>query len=208
MGAQISKIKDKVLGTKEVRVLMLGLDAAGKTSMWFDATSFSGTLLTAPHLFSKATLYRLKGTNQELTTIPTVGFNVETVQYKRTKFNIWDVGGQDKIRPLWRHYYSGTQAIIFVVDSSDRPRIREARDELQRILRDNELNSVMVLIFANKMDIPGRMSREDVMRDMWTAELGKKKFTVQDSCAKDAIGIFEGLVSCSPFPFSNPPLTW
>lgn len=53
-----------------------------------------------------AILYKLK-LDQDVTTIPTVGFNVETVTYKNTKFNVWDVGGQDKIRPLWRHYFSG-----------------------------------------------------------------------------------------------------
>jgi hypothetical protein len=53
-----------------------------------------------------AILYKLK-LDQGVTTIPTVGFNVETVTYKNTKFNVWDVGGQDKIRPLWRHYFSG-----------------------------------------------------------------------------------------------------
>jgi ADP-ribosylation factor protein 6 len=67
-----------------MRLLMLGLDAAGKTTI----------------------LYKLK-LNQDVTTIPTVGFNVETVTYKNVKFNVWDVGGQDKIRPLWRHYFSG-----------------------------------------------------------------------------------------------------
>lgn len=53
-----------------------------------------------------AILYKLK-LGQSVTTIPTVGFNVETVTYKNVKFNVWDVGGQDKIRPLWRHYYTG-----------------------------------------------------------------------------------------------------
>lgn len=61
---------------------------------------------------SQAILYKLKLTNQDVTAIPTVGFNVESVTYKNVKFNVWDVGGQDKIRPLWRHYYSGTQADI------------------------------------------------------------------------------------------------
>jgi len=70
-----------------MRLLMLGLDAAGKTTI----------------------LYKLK-LNQDVTTIPTVGFNVETVTYKNVKFNVWDVGGQDKIRPLWRHYFSGKRA--------------------------------------------------------------------------------------------------
>lgn len=109
-----------------------------------------------------------------MTTIPTVGFNVETVSYKNIKFSVWvsvyvtmfydsylinvvtfqDVGGQDKIRPLWRHYFTGTQALIFVVDSSDRDRIDEARLELHRIVNDREMREVMILVFANKQDIP------------------------------------------------------
>jgi ADP-ribosylation factor protein 6 len=87
MGGQISKMMGKIFGSKEMRLLMLGLDAAGKTTI----------------------LYKLK-LNQDVTTIPTVGFNVETVTYKNVKFNVWDVGGQDKIRPLWRHYFSGALA--------------------------------------------------------------------------------------------------
>ena len=55
------------------------------------------------------------------------GFNVETVEYKNISFTVWDVGGQDKIRPLWRHYFQNTQGLIFVVDSNDRERIGEAR---------------------------------------------------------------------------------
>ena len=87
MGGQISKMMGKIFGSKEMRLLMLGLDAAGKTTI----------------------LYKLK-LGQDVTTIPTVGFNVETVTYKNVKFNVWDVGGQDKIRPLWRHYFSGKSA--------------------------------------------------------------------------------------------------
>lgn len=86
MGGQFSKMMGKIFGSKEMRLLMLGLDAAGKTTI----------------------LYKLK-LGQDVTTIPTVGFNVETVTYKNVKFNVWDVGGQDKIRPLWRHYFSGTR---------------------------------------------------------------------------------------------------
>lgn len=84
----------KIFGSKEMRLLMLGLDAAGKTTI----------------------LYKLK-LGQDVTTIPTVGFNVETVTYKNVKFNVWDVGGQDKIRPLWRHYFSGR---FWAVQSSRR----------------------------------------------------------------------------------------
>jgi ADP-ribosylation factor protein 1 len=67
---------------------------------------------------------------------------------------VWDVGGQDKIRPLWRHYFQNTQGIIFVVDSNDRDRVVEAREELQRMLNEDELRDAMLLVFANKQDLP------------------------------------------------------
>jgi ADP-ribosylation factor 1/2 len=82
------------------------------------------------------------------------GFNVETVEYKNIQFTVWDVGGQDKIRPLWRHYFQNTQGIIFVVDSNDRDRIVEAREELQRMLNEDELREALLLVFANKQDLP------------------------------------------------------
>jgi len=89
-----------------------------------------------------------------LLTCPHLGFNVETVEYKNIQFTVWDVGGQDKIRPLWRHYFQNTQGIIFVVDSNDRDRIVEAREELQRMLNEDELRDAILLVFANKQDLP------------------------------------------------------
>ena len=88
------------------------------------------------------------------------GFNVETVEYKNIQFTVWDVGGQDKIRPLWRHYFQNTQGIIFVVDSNDRDRIVEAREELQRMLNEDELRDALLLVFANKQDLPVRSCRK------------------------------------------------
>ena len=67
-----------------------------------------------------------------------LGFNVETVEYKNISFTVWDVGGQDKIRPLWRHYYQNTQGLIFVVDSNDRDRIEAAREELHKMINEDE----------------------------------------------------------------------
>src|SRR6201996_521194 len=84
-----------------------------------------------------------------------VGVNVETVKNKKVKFNVGDVGGQDKIRPLWRHYYTGTQGLVFVVDSQDRERLDEAKQELHRILSDREMKECLLLVFANKQDLPG-----------------------------------------------------
>ncbi|KFY15356.1 hypothetical protein V491_05711 [Pseudogymnoascus sp. VKM F-3775] len=171
MGGQISKMMGKIFGSKEMRLLMLGLDAAGKTTI----------------------LYRLK-LNQDVTTIPTVGFNVETVTYKNVKFNVWDVGGQDQIRPLWRHYYSGTQGLIFVIDSSDRDRIDEARRELHRIITDAEMKDSLLLVFANKQDTKGAMSPKEVTEALeLTTKLKDKIWFVAPSCATTGEGLFEGL---------------
>jgi small GTP-binding protein len=112
---------------KDVRILLLGLDAAGKTSI----------------------LYKLK-LNESVNTIPTIGFNMETVQYKNVEFQCWDIGGQDKLRTLWRHYFENTQAVIFVVDSSDRSRIDEAAETLNGLLDSEELVDSTLLVFANK----------------------------------------------------------
>jgi small GTP-binding protein len=117
----------RLFSKKEMRILMVGLDAAGKTTI----------------------LYKLK-LGEIVTTIPTIGFNVETVEYKNINFTVWDVGGQDKIRPLWRHYFQNTQGLIFVVDSNDRDRAAEARDELHRMLNEDELRDAVLLVFANK----------------------------------------------------------
>merc|ERR1712137_1470733 len=97
-------------------------------------------------------LYKLK-LGEIVTTIPTIGFNVETVEYKNIQFTVWDVGGQDKIRPLWRHYFQNTQGIIFVVDSNDRDRVVEAREELR---------DALLLVFANKQDLPNAMNAAEI----------------------------------------------
>ena len=71
-------------------------------------------------------------------------------RYKNLSFTVWDVGGQDKIRPLWRHYYQGTNGLIYVVDSNDRDRIEDAREELNKMLNEDEMRDAVVLVFANK----------------------------------------------------------
>ncbi|XP_070644202.1 ADP-ribosylation factor 5 isoform X1 [Bos indicus] len=111
MGLTVSALFSRIFGKKQMRILMVGLDAAGKTTI----------------------LYKLK-LGEIVTTIPTIGFNVETVEYKNICFTVWDVGGQDKIRPLWRHYFQNTQGLIFVVDSNDRERVQESADELQKMV--------------------------------------------------------------------------
>ena len=72
------------------------------------------------------------------------------MEYKNLSFTVWDVGGQDKIRPLWRHYYQGTNGLIYVVDSNDRDRIEDAREELTKMLNEDEMRDAVLLVFANK----------------------------------------------------------
>merc|ERR1711872_788349 len=139
MGLTLSSVFGRLFGKKQMRILMVGLDAAGKTTI----------------------LYKLK-LGEIVTTIPTIGFNVETVEYKNICFTVWDVGGQDKIRPLWRHYFQNTQGLIFVVDSNDRERISEAKDELHKMVSEDELKDSIILIFANKQDLPNAMTASEL----------------------------------------------
>ncbi|KAI9819660.1 MAG: hypothetical protein M1826_001121 [Phylliscum demangeonii] len=153
-----------VPSTKEMRILMVGLDAAGKTTI----------------------LYKLK-LGEIVTTIPTLGFNVETVEYKNIQFTVWDVGGLDTIRPLWRHDFQNTQGIIFVVDSNDRDRITpEARDELQRMLNGNKLKNAALLVFANKQDLP-------ITDALGLHSLQQRSWFIQSACATSGDGLYEGL---------------
>ena len=87
---------------------------------------------------------------------------METVSRKNVTFSVWDVGGQDQIRGLWRHYFLNTQAVIFVVDSNDAARLKEARDELWKVLESPELANAVLLIFANKQDLPNALSGEEI----------------------------------------------
>jgi len=153
-----------------MRILMVGLDAAGKTTI----------------------LYKLK-LGEIVTTIPTIGFNVETVEYKNINFTVWDVGGQDKIRPLWRHYFQNTQGLIFVVDSNDRERANEAAEELLKMLNEDELRDAALLVFANKQDLPNAMSTAEVTDKLGLRGLKQRLWYIQGTCATSGEGLYEGL---------------
>ncbi|KAM3181817.1 hypothetical protein ACTXT7_013616 [Hymenolepis weldensis] len=170
MGLSISKLITQYFGKKNVRILMVGLDAAGKTTI----------------------LYKMK-LGEVVTTIPTIGFNVESVEYRNLNFTVWDVGGQDKIRPLWRHYFQNTQGLIFVVDSNDRDRIGEAAEELQRMLSEEELANAAVLVFANKQDLPNAMSTPEVNDKLKLHSLRNRDWFIQGSCATSGEGLYEGM---------------
>lgn len=148
---------------------MVGLDAAGKTTV----------------------LYKLQ-LGEVVTTIPTLGFNVETVEYKSVSFTMWDVGGQTVIRPLWRHYFLNTQGLIFVVDSNDPERMKEAATELHNMCEEDELRGAAVLVLANKQDLPRAMPVSDITEALALSGLSNT-WSVQGCCAVSGTGLVEGL---------------
>ncbi|ODV97267.1 hypothetical protein PACTADRAFT_49006, partial [Pachysolen tannophilus NRRL Y-2460] len=170
MGLSISKLLSGLFGKKEMRILMVGLDAAGKTTI----------------------LYKLK-LGEIITTTPTIGFNVETVEYKNISFTVWDVGGQGKIRPLWRHYFQNTQGIIFVVDSNDTDRISEVREEIHKMLNEDELRDAALLVFANKQDLPNAMSAAEMTEKLGLHSIRQHPWYIQATCAATGDGLYEGL---------------
>lgn len=170
MGMSFTKFFDAWISKKERKILMLGLDGGGKSTI----------------------LYRFR-LAETVTTIPTIGFNVENVQYKNISFTIWDVGGQDKIRRLWQHYFTGTDALIFVVDSNDRDRVDLAREELMKLLMDDELANAVVLVYANKQDLPLSMSAAEVTAKMGLTDLRRRDWYVQSCRATTGEGLYEGL---------------
>ncbi|CAF0896101.1 unnamed protein product [Adineta steineri] len=171
MGSSMTKVASYFSKKNEIRLLMCGLDAAGKTTI----------------------LYALR-LGEVVTTIPTIGFNVETITYGNLCVTTWDVGGRDKIRPLWRHYYANTSAIVFVVDSNDRDRIDDASEQLHLMLNEDELKTVPVLIFANKQDLPNRLTLDEMKEKLNLSKLDetKRKWHLQPSSAPNKEGLEEG----------------
>nr|XP_060149534.1 ADP-ribosylation factor 4-like [Globicephala melas] len=170
MGFTISSLFSYLFSKKQMCILMAGLVAAGKTTI----------------------LYKLK-LGEVVTNIPIIGFNVERVEYKNICFTVCDVGGQDKIRPLWRHYFQSTQGLIFVVDSNDRERIQEGAEELQKMLQEDELRDAMFLLSASKQDLPNAMAISEMIDKLGPQSFCNRTWYVQATCATQGTGLYEGL---------------
>jgi len=132
---------------------------------------------------------------ETVATIPTIGFNVEKITYKNVEMTAWDVGGQERLRRLWRHYFTGSTALIFVVDSCDRERLADAQEELAGVLADSEMNECRhVLVYANKQDLPGAMTPEEVASAMDLESVtGGRDWWVQGCIGTTTSGLYEGL---------------
>ena len=155
---------------KDIRCLMLGLDDAGKTKI----------------------LFKMK-LGEAVKIIPTIGFNCETINYNGFECKIWDVGGNSRIRALWRHYYNNTDALIFVVDSTDSQRIDEASNELRKLLNVEELKGLSLLVLANKCDLPNAMSADQITNRLDLNSITDRTWSLQLSSALTGHGLNEGL---------------
>merc|ERR1711977_463927 len=154
----------------EVRILMLGLDNAGKTSV----------------------LKKLS--DEDISHImPTQGFNIKSLLHEGFKLNVWDIGGQATIRPYWKNYFENTDALIYVVDSADRRRLEEAGQELQELLSEDKLTGIPVLVFANKQDLVSAVPKEELVEELQLMGIKDRPWQVQTCSAKTGEGLQQGM---------------
>lgn len=120
-----------------------------------------------------------------------IRFNVETISYKSVDFVAWDVGGRDKIRPLYRHYYANTQALVFIVDSNDRDRMAQACETLHGMLSEDELRDTILVVLANKQDLEKAASVDEVSKAMRFDEIRSRAKKIVPTCALTGEGLYE-----------------
>ncbi|GAM21832.1 hypothetical protein SAMD00019534_050070 [Acytostelium subglobosum LB1] len=163
----LKKMKQK---EKELRLLMLGLDNAGKTTI---LKKFNG---------------------EDISTIsPTLGFNIQTLVYKDYKLNIWDIGGQKTLRSYWRNYYEENDAVIWVIDSSDIRRLDDCKKELKALLDEEKLAGATFLVFANKQDLDGAKTTDEIIKYLDLESLTTHNWKIQSCSAVTGEGLEAGI---------------
>ena len=177
MGNVFSNLVGSLSSSRRAKVLMLGLDGAGKSTV----------------------LYKLK-LNETVNTIPTLGFNVETVQIARgVSFTIWDLGGQKTIRQLWKHYLTGCEGLLYIVDSADSERFSVAQEELAWVLHEKEMAGVPVVVLANKQDLPGAVAPDEIASKLGLQHYNDRHWCVHGTSAVSGDGIHEATQELSRF---------
>ncbi len=174
MGLAFSTLTDYVsswvFGGVEYKVVMVGLDNAGKSTI----------------------LYRLH-LGEVIKTNPTVGSNVEEVVHRNVRFNVWDLGGQEKLRKVWSTYYVGAHAVVLVIDSMDRERLPLVSDELAAITANEELRRAALLVLANKQDLDGAMSAIEITQALKLHLNKEHAWQIQPTSAVNGTGLMEGM---------------
>uniref|UniRef100_A0A8C6G071 ADP-ribosylation factor-like protein 3 n=2 Tax=Pecora TaxID=35500 RepID=A0A8C6G071_MOSMO len=155
---------------QEVRILLLGLDNAGKTTLLKQLASEDISHIT-----------------------PTQGFNIKSVQSQGFKLNVWDIGGQRKIRPYWRNYFENTDILIYVIDSADRKRFEETGQELAELLEEEKLSCVPVLIFANKQDLLTAAPASEIAEGLNLHTIRDRFWQIQSCSALTGEGVQDGM---------------
>ncbi|KAL3041691.1 ADP-ribosylation factor-like protein 3 [Trematomus bernacchii] len=155
---------------QEVRLLLLGLDNAGKTTLLKQLAAEDISHIT-----------------------PTQGFNIKSVQSSGFKLNVWDIGGQRKIRPYWKNYFENTDVLIYVIDSSDRKRFEETGLELADLLEEETLAAVPLLVFANKQDLTTATPASELAECLSLHTIRDRMWQVQACSAVTAEGLQDGM---------------
>lgn len=165
MGFLLTKML-AVFGEREHKVILVGLDNAGKTTV----------------------LYQLV-TKEAVHTTPTIGSNVEEVTFRNTQFLVWDIGGQESLRASWYSYYCNTEIVIMVVDSTDRERLTLTKEELHRMLSHEDLQNAAILILANKQDVKNSMTAAEISQCLTLDTITTHSWHVQACCALTGEGL-------------------
>ena len=190
MGSLFSQLYDAFSSFSQgtpSRILMVGLDAAGKTTILYKI-KLNETVQTIPTI---GTYWRLLGGHRWQYSFR-LGFNVETVSpAPGITFTVWDIGGQDKIRPLWAHYYQNVDGLLFIVDASDPDRFQEAREELFGVITHACMSAVPFVIVANKSDLPTAVPASELITHLHLHSISKRRWYIQSACAVTGEGLVE-----------------
>ncbi|KYQ89640.1 ARF-like protein [Tieghemostelium lacteum] len=173
MGSSLSifaKIWNRVFNNAEYKVIIVGLNAAGKTT----------------------TLYKLL-LDEVVSTTPTVGSNLEEFVYRNIRLLMWDLGGQDLLRSTWNQYYINTQAVILVIDSTDRARVGLIKEELFKMLAHENLKKSIILLYANKQDLKDAMTPTELTNLLALHTIKDHDYHIQACCALTGQGLEQGL---------------